>query len=328
MMNSFRLFGMDGTKDFSTQVAYHLDSELHKHHEEYFADHECYVRSDVNVRNCDCYVIQSLYSDAKETVADKFTKLLFFIASLKDASARRVTAVIPYLAFARQDRKTESRAPITARYVAQLLESVTTDRVLTIDAHNLSAEQCSFRIPIDNLEAKNILADYVASQAIIREQSSRLVCLSPDSGGAGRTKRFRHALSARLGIPIKTVYLDKTHDGKIIEGEAIAGDVKNKLVVVIDDMVSSAATLVECNKAIKAQGGELWAGCATHPLFVGRINENLSSIDKVIVTDTIKPHRLTPESARKVHIISVARLFASAIRRTHDEGGSISDLLK
>ena len=275
-MNGFRLFGLDGTKEFSSQVAYHLDSDLHKHVEEYFADHETYVRSDVNVRNSDCYVIQSLYSDEEETVADKLAKLLFFIGSLRDASARRITAVIPYLAFQRQDRKTNSREPITTKYIAMMFEAVGTDRLLTMDVHNLSALQNSFRLPTDNLEAKNILADYVADDPIVKENADRLVCLSPDSGGMGRSKRFRHALSSRLGADVGLAYLYKTHSGKVIEGKEIIGDIKGKLVVVIDDMISSGATLVECKNAVYRSGGELWAACATHPLCVGRINEKIS----------------------------------------------------
>ncbi len=325
-MRNLRIFGMTASKGFAKNVAEQLDRELSKHVEDCFADNECYVRSDVNVRDCDVYIIQSLYQDEKETVADKFVKLLFFIGSLKDASARRITAVIPYLAYSRQDRKTESRAPITTKYVAKLLETAGADRLLTMDVHNLAAFQNAFRIQTDNLEAKNLIADYVAET--IDCPADQIVVLSPDSGGMSRTKRFRNALSQRLGGDVGIAYLDKTHQGKLIQGHEIVGEVRDKVVIVFDDMISSASTTAECGKAILANGGKLWGVCATHGLFVGRVNENLSTIEKIIVTDTISSGRLKEDVQGRVSVISTARMFAQAIRRIHEEGGSISDLLK
>jgi ribose-phosphate pyrophosphokinase len=325
-MNSFRLFGMNATKKFAQHVADYLDIELSPHEEEYFPDHEPYVRSDVNVRGCDVYVIQSLYTDETETVADKFIKLLFFIGSLYDASAERVTAVIPYLAFARQDRKVTSRELITTKYVAKLLESVNTNRLLTIDVHNLSALQNAYRIPTDNLEAKNLIVSYVLDK--YKDDPENLVVLSPDSGGMGRAKRFRNSLAEKLKAEVGLAYLDKTHTGRIIQGTNIIGTVEKKSVIVIDDMISSGATLVECKKAIATHGGTLWAACCTHGLFSGNANENLSSIDRLVVTDTIEPCRISDENRKKLHIIDTTKLFGQAIRRTHSQGGSISDLLR
>jgi ribose-phosphate pyrophosphokinase len=329
MNGNFRLFGLNASKEFAKGVADYLDVELSKHVEEYFADHENYLRSEVNVRDCDVFVIQSLYHESEESVADKFVKLLCFIGSLRDASARRITAVVPYLAFSRQDRKTESRAPITTKYVAKLIEAAGADRLLTMDVHNLSAFQNAFRIQTDNLEAKNLIADYVMVRlAETKTPLEDLVVLSPDSGGMGRAKRFRNALVKRLEHDVGLAYLDKTHEGKLIQGQEIIGHVKDKYVIIIDDMISSGSTLVECNRALKANGGQLWAACATHGLFVGRVNENLSSIDCVIITDTIMPYRLDEANMKKLHVIPTSRMFGQAIRRTHEEGGSISDLLK
>lgn len=329
MNSNFRLFGMEGSKDFAKQVANHLDIEVSKHIEEYFADREPYLRSDVNVRGCDVYVIQSLYGDDKETVAEKFFKLLLFVGSLRDASAKRVSCVIPYLFCARQDRKTESRAPITTKYVAQMLEVVGMDRLLTMDVHNLSAFQNAYRVPTDNLEAKNLIADYVAEKVLNETiDLSKITILSPDSGGMGRAKRFRNSLSKRLDVDLGLAYLDKTHAGKVIQGHEIVGEVEGREIIVIDDMISSASTAVECDKAIKARKGHLWGVCATHGLFVGKINENLSSIDRIIVTDTIRASGLEKQILSKIHTISTTKMFAQAIRRTHEGGGSISDLLR
>lgn len=325
MTGELRLFGLDASKDYATKVAEHLDMELCKHIEDYFADREAYIRSDINVRECDVFVIQSLYNDTTETLADKLVKLLFFVGSLKDASASRITVVAPYLAYQRQDRKTESRAPITTKYFAKLLEAAGADRLLTMDVHNLSAFQNAFRIQTDHLEAKNLLADFIADLAQQDKVVDNLVVLSPDSGGMGRAKRFRNALNKRLNAEVGLAYLDKSHHGKVIQGHEIVGDVANKHVVMLDDMISSGATNSESNKAVIAKNGKLWYTCATHGLFVGRVSENLSTIDNIIVTDTIKL-KWAGENANKVRFISTAKIFAQAIRRIH-QGGSLSELL-
>jgi ribose-phosphate pyrophosphokinase len=331
-MKELRLFGMKGTRTFALQVAQHLDTELSLHTEDYFADNECYVHSDVNVRGYDVFVIQSLHTSPKENIADRFAKLLFLIGSLRDASAGRITAVIPYFGYSRQDRKTESRVGVVTKYVAQLLESVGTDRVLTLDIHSLQALQNGFRVPTDNLEAKNLLADWTAENA---ENPDKLVILSPDAGGMGRAERFRKALMKRLNVNVGLAYLDKRHEtkpdptsGKVIQAANIIGNVKGCDVVVVDDMISSGATLGEANAFVAAAGGRIWAAEATHALFVGKVNENLIPLNQVVVTDSIDSERVLPELRKKLRILSTTRLFAQAIRRIHEEGGSISDLLK
>lgn len=323
-MSSPKLFGMQSSKSYALEIADYLDVKLADYVEKFFADKELYIRADENVRGSDCYVIMSLFSDAKESVNDKFTKLIIFIRSLKDASASRVTAVFPYLAYMRQDRKTESRAPITTKYIAEILEAVGCDRVLTMDVHNLSAFQCSFRIPTDNLEAKNLFADYIYEQ--LKTETRDLVVLNPDAGGTGRTDRFAKALSIRFKKDVPVVYLNKIREDGHVKGTRIVGEVKDKLVVAIDDMISSGSTLAKCNEATNLAGGELWGVCGTHGLFVDNAVANLSKLNKIIVTDTIGPPPADLKS--KLTIISTSKLFAKAIRRIHDQGGSISDLLK
>jgi len=325
-MNSLRLFGMNASLDFAKEVADHLDVELTKHHEKYFSDREPYVHSEDNVRGCDVYVIQSLYTDENESVNDKFTKLLFFIGSLKDASAQRVTAIIPYLSFGRQDRKTESRAPIHTKYVAELFEAVGTNRLLTMDVHSLGAFQNAFRIQTDNLEAKNLQVNFLAKHFKGRED---LIIISPDSGGLGRAKRFRNKISQKIKKEVGIGCLDKTRVDTDVQAGIIISDmdIEGKTAVIVDDMIASGGTIFKCKKAIEVHGGKLWGVFATHGLFVGNINENLSSIDRVIITDTIKP-KLNEENTKKLQIISSTKIFAQAIRRIHDQGGSISELLK
>lgn len=349
-MNNFHVFGLDGSRRFAQRVAKYLDVPVSKHVEDYFDDQEPYIRSDVNVRGCDVYVITSLYTDQDQTVSAKFTKLLFFIGSLVDASARRITVAAPYLSYARQDRKTESRAPISIKYFAQCIEAVGANRILTMDVHNLSAFQNAFRIPTDNLEAKNPMADFLCGvdsgiqadgepQLVedhipepLVENSENLVVLAPDSGGMGRAKRFRNALEKRLKLPnqIDVVYLDKErrNDGKV-QGNKIIGNVKGKRVIILDDLVSSGSTVRVSAQTVEKRGGDVWAVCATHGLFVGNSNEQLSNLQRLVVTDTILPFRLEAENWKdRLFVIPTAMMFAQAIRRTHEEGGSISDLLK
>lgn len=349
-MNNFHVFGLEGSNPFAQRVARYLDVPVSRHVEFYFDDKEPYVRSDVNVRGCDVYVITSLYSDRDQSVGEKLTKLLFFVGSLVDASARRITLVAPFLAFSRQDRKTESRAPISIKYFAQCLEALGVDRVLTMDVHNLSAFQNAFRIPTDNLEAKNLMADYLCGvdsgyqsddapnpvEHHIRDplvnSPESLVVLAPDSGGMGRAKRFRNALERRLNLhnEIGVVYLDKERLGEAeVRGSKIVGDVEGKRVIILDDMISSGGTVAVAAEAITKHGGKLWAVCATHGVFVGEADENLSGIDRLVITDTIAPFRLEEsQSDSRLDVIPTAMMFAQAIRRTHEEGGSISDLLK
>jgi ribose-phosphate pyrophosphokinase len=324
-VNGLRLFGLHGTAAYAEQVATHLgpDGSLAKHEETCFDDSEYYVRSNVNVRGADVFVIQSLYSCNQESVSDKLLKLLFFIGSLKDASARRVTAVIPYLCYGRQDRKTESRAPITLKYIKYLFQSVGVDRILTMDVHNLAAFQCSFDVPTDHLEAKNLIARYVADNCA---EPKRLCVLGPDSGSAPRCRYFRNKLSQYLDVEIEVAVLDKEHAGRTIRGHRISGEVKDKLVVIYDDMIASAKTMFEARRAVERDGGQVWGVCAAHALCVGKANEHLAGIERIVITDSIHPFRLSEDVMKNVKIINTTRLFAQAIRRIHDED-SISDLL-
>ncbi len=349
-MNNFRLFGLDGSRQYAQRVARYLDVPLARHIEKYFADKEPYVRSDENVRGCDVYVITSLYSGQDQSVGEKFAKALLFIGSLRDASARRITLVTPYLPFARQDRKTESRAPISIKYFAQAIEAVGVDRVLTMDVHNLSAFQNAFRIPTDTLEAKNLLADFLCGVDVehgvdgepqyvdvhipdpLINDPQNVAILAPDSGGMGRAKRFRSALEKRLhmGNQIDVVYLDKERiSGNEVIASKIVGDVKGKRVIILDDLISSGSTIAAASRAVEKHGGEVWAACATHGLFVGKATQHLESVKRLVVADTIQPFRLDAKTWHdRLFLIPTAMMFAQAIRRTHEEGGSISDLLK
>lgn len=339
----FKLFGLNATKEYADKVARHLNCGVTPHQEKLFDDGELYVKSGIdhddthigNVRGHDVFVIQSLYADKQESVADKFMKLCIMIGSLRDASAYEVTAVIPHLAWARQDRKTEPRAPITTKYIAHMLECCGADRVLLFDAHNLAAEQNAFKGPIDNLEAKCLFADWFANRLIAENRWRTIKVLTPDSGGLARCERFRYALLKRLqslGVKvddIEIVIFDKLRVDGRVKGGRIVGDVTDSDVIIYDDMISTAATMRKACKAVVENKGRVYAICATHGLFCGKANDFLDGIDtKIVISDTIIPWRLNENNKNKLVVIDTTKLVADAIKRIHSGTGSIAELLK
>lgn len=353
-MKNIRIFGMDGFEEFARRVARDLGISLTPRQEKTFGDGEPYIKSSVgkegNVRAADCYIICSLFSDSQQSVNDKFLKVLFFAGSLKDASASRITLVAPYLAYQRQDRKTESRAGIYTSYSARLLKSMKVDRLITMDVHNLSATQSALSMSVlfDNLEAKNRLCDFICGgldkhgmnveyhlpNPLCEETNCDIVVLAPDSGGVGRAKRFRNELEKRLNLKnkIPVLHLDKerTPSGELRtqQGE-INGNVENKKVIIYDDIIASGSTIKLCKESVENYGGSVWAVCATHGILNEKSLENLSDISKIIITDTIPPSKIVKEELKnKLFICKTTQLFAEAIKRTHYEGGSITELLE
>ena len=333
-----KVFGMDGTRAYAEEVVRHLQISLTPKDERLFEDGECYVKAsnglEGNVRGHDVFVIQSLYSDARESVSDKFMKLAVFIGSLRQASAYRITAIIPHLAWARQDRKTESRAPVTTKIVAVLLESVGIDHAVFMDVHNLSAEQNAFslRVPPILLESKNLHADWFAEQM---PAVKKLTVLTPDTGGLQRCTRFRNALVKRLRTQnklccadIAVAVFDKQRVDGTVQGGNIIGDVSDAEVIVYDDMISTAATMAKACKAVPVFGGRLYAICCTHGLFCGAANKHLDGIPTpIVVSDTVDPFRLSPENRKKLAVVSTTKMVAETIWKVHSGTGSISELL-
>ena len=339
----FKVFGLQGTFDYAEKVAAHLGIKLTQHTEKLFDDGECYVKSGPefsdsgvgNVRGHNVFVIQSLFTDEKESVADKFVKLCMFCGSLKDASAHEVIPIIPHLAWARQDRKTESRAPITTKYVARMLEANKIERVLLFDVHNLAAEQNAFDVPIDVLEAKNLFADWLANRLVADGRTKKIKVMSPDSGGLSRCERFRLALLKRLkslGVSlddIEIVVFDKLRIKGEVKGGRIIGDVEDADVIAFDDMMSTVSTMKKACKAVVEHKGRVYAICATHGLFCGKANEVLDGLDtKVVIADTVRPWRLNAANQKKLHVIDTTKMVADAIWKIHSGTGSISELLR
>jgi len=336
-MRAIKVFALGSTREFGEKVASHLGVPLSKHKESHFHDGECYVASEENVRGADVYVIKSLYGDDQESVNDKLMKLLIFLGSLHDAKAHRVTAVLPYNCYARQDRKTSSRAPITTKYLTHILESVYVRNVMTIDAHNPVAFQNSYsRAHFDNLEAGGLFAKFVAQElAKDHKHTGTLVVLSPDEGRLKASRKFRRFLQEYLGYDVGVACVHKIHEDESIQAKGLMCEegvtIKHKRVVIFDDMISSGKTALEAINVARDHGAAcVEAICGTHGLFVGKANEYLDNdfLRNIIVTDTIKPFRITnPAIVRKMTVIHTHHLFAEAIKRT-TKGESLSDLIE
>lgn len=334
-MNDMRIFGLGSSQDYTDQVCAALSVRRSTHKEDWQDDDEPYVVSQENVRGCDVFIVSSLHSCHRERLADKFLKLLFFARSLRDASARRITLVMPYFAFQRQDRKTESRAPVYTKYIPEIVEGLLRpdDRILTIDAHNLSAYQSGFRMMLDHLEAKPLVSDWF-SRNVNRlwpdVDLDNLCFASPDEGGVKRIGFYRKKIQSLMGISIATASVYKTHEGREIEAHGVMGDVADKDVFIGDDMISSGTTLVKAYDTLTKQGGRVRAAIATHGLFVGKANDRIGYLMekgvKIVITDTIQTNKLDPKLAEQLVVIPTARLFAEAIRCIHNEE-SVSRLI-
>jgi len=320
------LFALGASQPFGERVATALGVALSSHEEREFEDGEHKARPLENVRGKDVYVIQSLYGEPGMSANDKLVRLLFFIGALKDASAGRVTAVCPYLAYSRKDRKTKSRDPVSSRYVAQLFEAVGTDRIVTLDVHNPAAYQNAFRIPAEHLEAQGLFVAWFTAH--LPDES--IVVVSPDAGGVKRAEAFRQALSRALDRPIGAAFMEKHRSEGVVSGEAMVGDVNGRTAIIVDDLISSGTTLVRAAAACKALGANRVYAAASHGLFIGAADRLLvdPALEKVLVTDSVPPFRLPPALLEnRVTVLASAPLFAEAIYRLHS-GGSLVELLQ
>ena len=222
--NQLKLFVLNSSRAFGEQVSLRLALEPSLHEEREFEDGEHKARPLISVRGKNVFVIQSLYADHQQSGNDKLCRLLFFIGALKDAAAARVTAVVPYLAYARKDRKTKPRDPVTTRYVAALFEAVGTDAVMTLDVHNLAAFQNAFRCRTEHLEANMLFVEHFVP--VLKD--SEVVVVSPDAGGVKRAERLRQLLSHALGKPVGAAFAEKYRSLGVVSGDMVVGDVKGK----------------------------------------------------------------------------------------------------
>ncbi|MBK9295028.1 MAG: ribose-phosphate pyrophosphokinase [Oligoflexia bacterium] len=276
-----------------------------------FSDGEVNLEINDNVRGCDVFVIQSTCPPSN----DNYMELFVILDALKRASSARITAVMPYYGYARQDRKVAPRAPITAKLMADLLTSAGADRVLSVDLH-AGQIQGFFDIPVDHLFSKPVLVSYLKDK-----QRDDLVIVSPDAGGVERARAFAKKLDASVA------FIDKRRSApNVAEALNLVGEVDKKEAVILDDLIDTAGTLTQAVDTILRHGAKRVSACATHPVFSGPAIKRIleSQLQEVVVTDTI-PLRPEALNCGKIKQLTIAPLLAEAIKRIHDND-SVSSL--
>lgn len=319
------LFSLDTGGEYADKVARELGLALSPHEEREFEDGEHKIRPLISVRGSDVYVVQSLFADSDDSVNDKLCRLLFFIGALRDAAAGRITAVVPYLAYARKDQKSKPRDPVTTRYVAQMFESVGIDCIVTLDVHNLAAFQNAFRCRCEHLTVTRLMVHHFAEALT----DVPIAVVSPDIGGVKRAELFRQSLSRALAAEVTSAFMEKQRSGGVVSGSALVGDVSGRATVILDDLISSGTTIARAANACATAGADRVYAAATHGVFTGDAGDKLSidALSALVVTDTIPPTRLAGTAAEKLVVLESAPLFAEAIRRLHTNG-SIVELLE
>lgn len=304
-------FALQGSRPFAERVAERLGVPLAPHEERGFEDGEHKARPLQSVRGHDTFVLHSLHGDDNESANDKLCRLLFFCGALRDAGAANITAVTPYLCYARKDRRTKPNDPITTRYVAALFEAIGIDRIIAVEVHNVSAFENAFRCPTIHIECAPLLAAHFAP--LLRGE--QVVAVSPDTGGAKREERFRRELELLIGQEVGSAFMEKSRSAGVVSGEILAGNVSGKVAVIVDDLVSTGGTLVRAAKACRAAGATRVFTAVAHGLFMGGSPELMaeSVLEGIVVTNTVPPFRLRAEAATRITILDATDAVADAI---------------
>ncbi len=310
-MESISIFSGNSNPALAKKICDYLNLSLGSAQVKTFSDGEIQIEIDENVRSKDVFVIQSTCAP----VNDHLVELLLMIDALKRSSAKRITAVVPYFGYARQDKKVAPRVPISAKLVANMLTVAGANRVITMDLH-AGQIQGFFDIPVDNIFAAPLLIEY-----IIENFRDHLVIVSPDAGGVERARAFAKRLDADLAI------IDKRRSApNQAKAMAVIGDVKDKVTVILDDMADTAGTLTEASLALKEEGAKEIHACCAHAVLSGPAIERIknSEMKSLVVTDTI-PLRENAAACGKIIVISISELVGEAIIRSF-RGDSVTSL--
>ena len=312
------LFSLETDNAFAAALASELGVSVAAHEERRFPDGECKLRPLVDVQGADACVVLGLHGGPVDSPHDKLWRLLAFVATLRDHGAARVTAVVPYLAYARKDRRTKPHDPVGLRYVAQLFEAVGTDALIVLEAHNVAAFQNAFRIPATSLEAHRALAAPARALA----GGGALAVASPDPGGVKRAQLWRESLEEQLATPVGFAMVDKRRSAGVMSTFGlVAGDVAGATVLLLDDLIGSGETMRQAAVALRSAGAVSVVACAAHGLFIEQAAAVLAddAIDRLVVTDSVPAFRLSAQAPvrGKLQVVSCAPLFADAIRHAH-----------
>ncbi|MCD6273359.1 MAG: ribose-phosphate pyrophosphokinase [Deltaproteobacteria bacterium] len=310
-MNGMSLFAGNSNSDLAKKISVYLDNPLGSATVKTFSDGEIQIEIKENVRGKDVFLLQSTCAP----VNDNLVELLLMLDAFKRASASKITAVIPYYGYARQDKKVAPRVPISAKLIADLLTISGATRVITMDLH-AGQIQGFFNIPVDNLYAAPVIIEYVKEKF-----DHDLVIVSPDAGGAERARAFAKRLKAGLAV------IDKRRSApNKAKAMAVIGDVKGKITIILDDMVDTAGTLTEAAAALYANGAREVHACCSHPVLSGpalqRINDSV--LKSLLVTDTI-PLSKNAAECDKIKVITIADIVGEAMIRCHN-GDSVTSL--
>jgi ribose-phosphate pyrophosphokinase len=311
VLKAFTIFSGNAHRGLAESMCRHLETSLGQAQVTRFADGEIYVEIQENIRGVNCFVVQPTSSP----VNDNLMELLVMIDALKRASAGSITAVVPYFGYARQDRKTKPRTPISARLVADLMTAAGVNRVLALDLH-AGQIQGFFNIPVDNLYAMPVLLEYLRPKF-----GPEAVIVSPDAGGVERARAYSKRLETSLAI------IDKRRPAaNVAEVVNIIGDVRGRDAIILDDMIDTAGTLSAAARAVMERGARAVYACASHGVLSGPALEriNASPLTELIITDSIPP-RAEVTACKKIKVLSVSRLLGEAVKRIH-LGDSISSL--
>lgn len=303
-----KIFAGRAGRELAIDMCNHLSLPLAEGYADAFPDGELIVKVDEDVRGRDCYVVQS----TSDPVNNNLMELLIYIDCLRRASAKRITAVIPYFGYARQDRKDVGRTPITAKLVANLITAAGADRVLCMDLHAAQI-QGFFDIPVDHLSATQVFYEHFQT---IRQNLGNVVIVSPDVGNVKVANTYASLLDADLAIIEK-----RRESGMKVSTKNLIGEVRDRTVLMFDDMISTAGTVCEAAKMVMANGAKDVIVGATHAVLVGLAMERLneSPISQVVVTDTIPNGQRTAPIAHKLVRLTVAKLLGEAIHRIHHD---------
>ncbi len=310
-INKIKIFTGNANPKLAQKICDYLGLPMGRASVKTFSDGEVFVEIGENVRGADVFVIQPTCPPVNHNLME----LLIMIDALRRASSRRITAVIPYYGYARQDRKAAPRVPISAKLVADIITTAGARRLLSVDLH-AGQIQGFFSIPVDHLYAAPVLLEHLK-----KFKEGEIVMVSPDAGGVERTRAFAKRLGAGLAIIDKR--RERPNESQVMH---IIGDVKDKIAIILDDMVDTAGTLCHAAQALKEHGAREVHGCATHPVLSGPAIQRIrdSVLESLIVTDTI-PLTEEAKGLDKIKVLSVADLLGEAIRRIHNDD-SVSSL--
>lgn len=318
-MTGLRIFGLGPQQAQATRVASRLGITASRSEFRPFEAGEHKLRPLDSVRGDDVYVLCSLHGDAGASVNDKLCQTWFFCAALRDHGAARITLLAPYLAYARKDRRTKRYDPVTTRYLATICEAVGIDRVLALDVHNPAAYENAFRHPAYNIEARPLLVSHVLAWL---NDDEDVIVLSPDAGGMKRAEAFRLELEARRTSTVTLGMMEKHRSRDEVTGKSLFADVRDRAVIIVDDMIGRGTTVLRSAIAAAEAGARHVCAAATHGLFAEDAAELLDhpSLSRIVVTDSVTPFPLegTPLEER-VDVVDTTALWADVIDRLHHE---------